>query len=159
MLFWDPSRQGQYHTQYPQVDSRVHYEDNQAILKKLERNHFHGSQSFANYGYASINGVWVDPDNPQGIVYALTEPKQLSPPEPLPNLAEGPLIMNAREEDLFYKEYVNDVVEGGDCEGDPRNLRISPSTFAQWAVGARFGDYYPSFVPVPKVSLLKIYLS
>lgn len=126
---------------------------NQATSGRLRRNHYSGSEGFANYGYTSINGKWVDPDSPGELFIALTMSEELSPTDPL-HLAKGPHVLSDEEADAFYQEYVTNLVEGEDCEGDPRSLRISPSTFAKWATGATSGDQYaPTYVEAPQVSV------
>jgi hypothetical protein len=105
-------------------------------------NHYSGNEGFANYGYTLINGVWVDPDGEGELYDALTNHEGVSPQQPLPALTKGPRVMDRDEEDEFYKAYAEDMLDEEDLEGDPRQLRISPATFAQWAVGAGAGDRY-----------------
>lgn len=50
--------------------------------------------------------------------------------------------MTPKEKEEFYREYVNDVTDEKDNEGDPRLFRISPKTFEAWATGAAVGDSY-----------------
>jgi hypothetical protein len=61
--------------------------------------------------------------------------------------------MTGEEENEFYRGYLAEVGENEDYEGDPRNLRISPATFAQWATGATQGDWYEKKEAPPDVSV------
>jgi hypothetical protein len=60
--------------------------------------------------------------------------------------------MTPGEEDEFYRGFRQDCLETGDFDGDPRALRISPSTFARWAIGAVRGDSYVEAEPIPDAS-------
>lgn len=61
--------------------------------------------------------------------------------------------MSAEEQEEFYKDFMADVSDENDGEGDPRAWRISPSTFVQWATGAVAGDQYEEAVMQTPVSL------
>lgn len=117
-------------------------------------NHYSGDNGFGNYGYILVNGVWVDPENEGELYDALTHPGKAPPSQHLPALSKGPRIMTPSEENGFYQAFMDDMEgdEADDREGDPRYLRISPATFAQWAVGARIGDRYSSKVLPVEVS-------
>ena len=65
----------------------------------------------------------------------------MQPKQHLPGLSKGPRIMDRNEEDEFYQGYVEELALD-DLEQDPRQWRISPATFSQWAAGAVTGDLY-----------------
>lgn len=161
LIFWHPYHGIQNHThQSPEPDrttsNSASHQNDLANQMRLRRNHYSGSQGLANYGYVFINGQWVDPDSSGEVFLALTNTGPPAP-DPLRDLTKGPRIMSDLVSDVFYKEYTAELVEGGDCEGDPRSLRISPTTFAQWAIGCSAGDHYTStYVPVPQVCQLSI---
>lgn len=111
------------------------------LHRLLINNHYSGPYGLANYGYAFVNGKWVDPDSSGELLDALTcSTKSLEPR--LPGLSPRPHIMTGEEENEFYRAYLAEVSENDDYEGDPRHLRISPATFARWANGATQGDRY-----------------
>lgn len=126
-----------------------------------DANHYRGDMVWANFGYLSYHGRWVDPDSQRELKaayegktaayhYRATNRVIDAPRQP------GPKLMLPGEEISFYEwfnEEVFDVGEDGDTEGDPRNLRITPETFAFWAQGAIKGNYYDQMVMEPEVSL------
>ena len=63
--------------------------------------------------------------------------------------------MTPEEREEFYREYVDDVTDEKDGEGDPRHFRISPRTFVAWAAGAAVGDSYDESSFEPTVNSLQ----
>jgi hypothetical protein len=128
---------------------------------KFALNHYTGDMVYANFGYVMIEGKWVDPES-EGALYKAymdcTEGHNATAAE-LPDFSRsrtsGPHIMTPEEEDRFYRDYVTDVTDETDGEGDPRALRISPATFARWATGAQKGDHYEEQAMSPEVCFLR----
>jgi hypothetical protein len=88
----------------------------------------------ADYGYLEVNGKWVDPDSERSIYNAFNGLSGEDSPE-IPELyrSSSPRILSEPQLSLeyaFFAKYVEDD------EGDPRDSRISPDTFAKWAEGA-----------------------
>lgn len=143
----------------------------QSFARYIEENpprfkpqHYKGEDGYGNYHYLKLNGDWIDPDSKAEVLGSFADPADPSQqrtrlpqpyamPQPphLPIGLSGPRIMELDEEDEFYKGFVQECVEGDDHEDDPRNLRISPSTFARWAVGAAKGDSYVETVFLTQV--------
>lgn len=119
-----------------------------------EIKHYVGKEGFGNYGYLLINNTWVDPDGQGECLDALRSESTELWPHAVPIIPDGPKIMTRDEEDKFYATYTKEVSCGGDNEGDPRYLRISPATFARWAEGATTGDSYISTEFPAPVSLI-----
>jgi hypothetical protein len=123
-------------------------------LLRLRPCRFTGESSFANYGYILINGKWVDPDS-QGAVFDALKNERPTSRSPKPPISiKAPCLMSLEQTGALYNEMCNgspNASHGGmdfigdfqdDFEPDPRLLRISPRTFARWAVGASQGDAY-----------------
>lgn len=111
---------------------------------------------WANFGYIKIRGRWVDPDSEGDVADAYNAEESGDDEAPyLPDLRKipdtGPRIMSPEEEDEFYHDYTSEVSDEGDGEGDPRLYRISPATFARWAVGCGNGERYEETPFVPGV--------
>jgi hypothetical protein len=126
-------------------------------LPSVGANHYKGDMVFANFGYYLAEGKWVDPESEGELFQAYMNPSSSSGAEPkLPDIHRfqdtGPRIMSLEEEDEFYKDFVADVSDEKDGEGDPRAWRITPATFAQWATGAVVGDQYEETVIQTPVS-------
>ncbi|KAF4628127.1 hypothetical protein G7Y89_g10027 [Cudoniella acicularis] len=126
--------------------------------KNLAPNHYKGEQVYANFGYVLVEGKWVDPES-EGELYKAYMNCTEGPNSKaeLPDLqrsrTSGPRVMNQEELDRFYRQYVEDVTDHTDGEGDPRFLRISPATFARWAAGAVKGEHYEEAVMQPQEKL------
>ncbi|KAH8687632.1 hypothetical protein BGZ60DRAFT_12180 [Tricladium varicosporioides] len=110
-------------------------------------NHYKGDMVFANFGYVNIEGKWVDPESEGELYRAYMNPTEGPNSKiPLPTLRQrldsGPRIMAPEEQLKFYNEYVMNVTDWVDAEGDPRMLRISPATFLRWAAGAVKGEHF-----------------
>ncbi|RDL40318.1 uncharacterized protein BP5553_00297 [Venustampulla echinocandica] len=109
----------------------------------IGKNHYKGDDVYANFGYVCINGKWVDPDS-EGELYkaymgSSDGPYAAAGLRDLRNSqAPGPRIMSAEEQEAFYKEMADD----DDGQGDHRDSRIDPATFARWAEGAAQADKY-----------------
>ncbi|KAE8444429.1 hypothetical protein EG329_000520 [Mollisiaceae sp. DMI_Dod_QoI] len=117
------------------------------------RNHYKGEMVYANFGYVqdADTKAWIDPDSAgllrdeyiQRIYIDGTEEKE---ERVLPDFQRseksGPRKITMEQQDEFYREYIEYVHDDVDAEGDPRNYRISPATFARWAAGAQSGDHY-----------------
>jgi hypothetical protein len=174
MYFWDPltvatdflpysqsatQNDSGYTSAGPHDDSYTDFRQFKSQqLPKFSGNHYQGKDVWSNFGYVRINEKWVDPES-QGQLY-----KAYYNPSGGPNSkAELPQLDDLRmrapkviatqaEEDTFYKEYVAYVEDELDGEGDPRQFRISPATFARWAAGATKGDMYESRKLKPSVS-------
>ncbi|KAK0100871.1 hypothetical protein ONS95_007317 [Cadophora gregata] len=121
-------------------------------------NHFKGNMVWSNFGYIKIRGRWVDPDCEGAVADAYNAYE--SGDDEAPYLADlqkrpdtGPRIMSLEEQDEFYSQYTEEVSDEGDGEGDPRLYRITPATFARWAVGSGTGERYEekAFMPAPKL--------
>ena len=119
------------------------------------KNHYKGEKVWANFGYYMADGTWVDPESEKELYNAyMKHSSEQRGSYDLPDIIihrdRGPRIMSAQEEDVFYKEYAADVLDDIDGEGDPRDWRITPKTFAQWASGASTGErYQESVIKVP----------
>jgi len=123
---------------------------------RIGMNHYKGDMVYGNFGYFLVGDKWVDPESEGALHNAYMNGSCEEDPN-LPDFqrfrTSGPHIMNPQEEDKFYQGYVDDVTDDKDGEGDPRCLRISPTTFARWASGAAKGDRYEEAVPKPPVRL------
>ena len=85
-----------------------------------------------------INGCWVDPDSKKELDDASSSRAPNVPKLPV-GIEPVPLLY----EDQIYRDFMVEVqAEGGDGEGDPRAMYITPATFARWAAGASKGDRY-----------------
>jgi hypothetical protein len=118
------------------------------------KNHYKGEDVYANFGYFKVDNDWVDPESENALYDAYMTSSQHGQEHPdVPNLYRsqslGPRVMTPEEREEFYREYVDDVTDEKDGEGDPRHFRISPRTFVAWAAGAAVGDSYEesSFEP------------
>jgi hypothetical protein len=123
---------------------------------RFKPNHYSGAAGFANYGYVLINGKWVDPDSEGEVFDAIKSHANFSQSQNVPIKLTAPSFMDPDQARLFYQNLFNETAyleprSGGcdfrgdfmeDNEGDSRVLRISPATFARWAVGAGRGDSY-----------------
>lgn len=121
------------------------------------KNHYKGDMVWANFGYYLAEGKWVDPESEGELFDAYMN--QPGPPRTKPNLPDaprsqdhGPHIIPLHEQEEFYRDYVADVTDEFDDEGDPRNTRIDPETFARWASGAVVGETYEKDVMKTPVS-------
>lgn len=90
---------------------------------------YKGDQGLANHGYIPINELWADPDSMRDVSQALHGVQPIDDGD-LPAQTRGPRVLTLEEQDKEY-EYFMDYVS--DDEGDPRDNRISPETFAAWA--------------------------
>ncbi|CZR52777.1 uncharacterized protein PAC_02654 [Phialocephala subalpina] len=123
-------------------------------LAMIGKNHHKGDMVYDNFGYVRdlSTSALVDPDTTRGML-----PDEYSPQSHLGNAEEGkggvlpdirqsqnlgPRLMAPREMEAFYEEFVNDVQDHVDAEGDPRNFRITPTIFEKWAYGAQRGESY-----------------
>ena len=125
------------------------------------KNHYKGDMVWANFGYYLAEGKWVDPESEGELFAAYMNPPSSHMVEPnLPDLPRrrdhGPCILTPQEQDQFYQEFVEDVTDEHDSEGDPRAWRITPETFAQWAAGAAAGDQYEETLMKTPASLDKL---
>jgi hypothetical protein len=122
------------------------------------RNHYKGDMVYANFGYFLVDGKWVDPESEGALFDAYIGRSNDSNPE-LPHLNRsrdsGSYVMKQEEQDEFYREFVEDVTDEIDGEGDPRVYRITPAIFARWATGAVEGEKFEETVMEPQV---RIYL-
>ncbi|KUJ13287.1 uncharacterized protein LY89DRAFT_155756 [Mollisia scopiformis] len=117
------------------------------------KNHYKGDYVYANFGYVRDEDTmeWFDPESSQPlkdkyISYRREGPIEEVDGKHIPDFKRSerifPRIMSTEEQEHFYDEYLQYVHDDVDAEGDPRDLRITPATFAQWAVGARKGKAY-----------------
>lgn len=125
------------------------------------KNHYKGDMVWANFGYYLAEGKWVDPESEEELFAAYMNPPSSQMVEPnlldLPRRRDhGPCILTPQEQDQFYQEFVEDVTDEHDSEGDPRAWRITPETFAQWAAGAAAGDQYEETLMKTLASLDKL---
>lgn len=96
------------------------------------------SEAFEYFGLLQINGKWVDPDSEKAIYEALKGRSDVTNPLlPGMNFSSGPYILSKSEQSIVYAQFVGDK---DDNEGDPREFRISPETFAIWAEGTVKGQ-------------------
>ena len=111
------------------------------------KNHYKGDKVWGNFGYYLADGTWVDPESEGELYHAYMKPSSGRQGEnylldiTIPRDG-GPRVMSAQEQDVFYKDFAAYVFDDEDGEGDPRNWRITPETFAQWASGASAGERY-----------------
>ncbi len=165
MLFWDPIEEpedqlqprSQPHRSVKKLAIQNTYEDHIRVNPPtVGKNHYKGDMVWANFGYVMINNRWVDPDSEGAVADALNNRKYNFNEEPdTPNFKHfndlGPKIMTPEQEDNFYQVYVEDVTDEQDGEGDPRQYRISPANFVQWADGATPGEQYHEEPSLPGV--------
>jgi hypothetical protein len=160
--FLPPALHGGNHQPGKEQQSQLTY--NEYIRQNppaIGSNHYKGDMVWANFGYYLAKGKWVDPES-EGELYDA----YMNPPIPygagpyLPDIPifpdHGPRILIDQELDEVYHDFAADVFDEHDAEGDPRNWRISPETFAQWAVGAVTGDRYEEAVIRTPVSARKL---
>ncbi|KAH7357019.1 hypothetical protein BKA65DRAFT_219461 [Rhexocercosporidium sp. MPI-PUGE-AT-0058] len=167
-FFWDPvDEQPRLEIPFVPFDpykpppSNITYQEHlRQFPPSVGTNHYKGKMVWANFGYIKIRGRWVDPDSEGDIADAYNayasgddEAPYLPDLQKIPDL--GPRIMGPEEESEFYPEYTAEVSDESDGEGDPRLYRITPATFARWAVGCGSGERYEErqFVPGPKLPL------
>ncbi|KAG9233916.1 hypothetical protein BJ875DRAFT_510899 [Amylocarpus encephaloides] len=122
------------------------------------QNHYKGKMVYQNFGYLPIADKWADPDSECELFKAYINPTDgPNTKAELPDLDNsrdrGPRIMSLEEQDEFYKGYVEEVEDDVDGEGDPRNYRIDPATFARWAEGAVRGDRFEEKIMEPQKKL------
>ena len=114
---------------------------------KLPPSHYWKDRIWANFGYLSCNGSWVDPEcerelsaahrgkmesyHYKATLSAVGYPRRI-----------GPEAIPIHQQDDLYGWYVEEVSDDIDSEGDPRALRITPEIFAFWAQGAIEGNPY-----------------
>lgn len=149
-----------FHLPSPKMDSQIYKE----YIKNhpprcIAPNHYKGDMVFANFGYVNIEGKWVDPESEGELYKAYMNPTEGSNSKiPLPTLRQrsdsGPRIMTPEEQLKFYNEYVMDITDWVDAEGDPRMLRITPATFLRWATGAVKGEHFEETLLAPQVCAL-----
>ncbi|KAH6721970.1 hypothetical protein BKA61DRAFT_729394 [Leptodontidium sp. MPI-SDFR-AT-0119] len=165
-FFWDPIDE-QPRVEIPYIPfnprnpppSNITYQEHlRQFPPRIGTNHYKSDMVWANFGYIKIRGRWVDPDSEGDVADAYNAEESGDDEAPyLPDLRKipdtGPRIMSPEEEDEFYHDYTSEVSDEGDGEGDPRLYRISPATFARWAVGCGNGERYEEtpFVPGPKL--------
>lgn len=155
MFFWDPlvSAQLQPLQELPPALNRGAYRPRRSPQEEQARdmyikenlpaigtNHYKGDKVFANFGYYPIDGNWADPDS-EGELNDIYKNGISS--QSLPHT--GPPrddIMTPEEQDTMYRDFVEEVTDEEDGEGDPRLWRISGATFLQWATGAAVGDRF-----------------
>lgn len=164
-FFWDPiDEQPRVDIPYAPFDPFKPEPSNVTYQKHLRQfppsigiNHYKGDMVWANFGYIKIRGRWVDPDS-EGEVFDAYNASESGDDE-VPHLPDlhnkpdtGPKVMSQEEEDAFYEKYNEEVSDEEDGEGDPRQYRISPATFARWAVSCGSGERYEEKPFVPGVS-------
>ncbi|KAH7407398.1 hypothetical protein BKA64DRAFT_666481 [Cadophora sp. MPI-SDFR-AT-0126] len=165
-FFWDPIDQ-QPRLEIPSVlydpfkplPSNVTFKEHlNESPASVGTNHCKGNMVWSNFGYIKIRGRWVDPDGEGEVADAYNAYESGDNEAPyLPDLHKsldsGPRIMNLEEQDEFYSQYTEEVSDEEDGEGDPRFYRITPATFARWAVGSGTGERYEEkpFIPGPKL--------
>ncbi|KAJ5038075.1 uncharacterized protein L3040_006946 [Drepanopeziza brunnea f. sp. 'multigermtubi'] len=148
---------------YAPTEKQTTYAEHIRETKLPVMKHYSGEQVNENWGLLKIGDKWADPDSEYDLYRAIqlhehgidlykpaSRPLNFEPEpeyEP-PRMDNGPRIMTPEEEDEFYKGYVEEVTDEVDAEGDPRQYRISPATFAQWAAGAGRGDRYVVETPI-----------
>ncbi|KAE9375744.1 hypothetical protein N431DRAFT_334045 [Stipitochalara longipes BDJ] len=146
-------------TYQPRRDERPQLTYNEFISQHpptVGKNHYKGDMVWANFGYYLVDGKWVDPESEGELYNAYMKPSgnqraELDFPDIARSRDDGPRIMSAQEQDMFYKEFAADVFDEFDGEGDPRAWRVTPETFAQWASGASTGDRYEeSIIKAPE---------
>jgi hypothetical protein len=91
------------------------------------------SGDFGTFGFLKVNENWVDPDS-EAAIYGASNGRAVASPPILPGVSSSysPYILSQAEQDIIYGKFVDDE---DDDEGDPRNSRISPRTFAMLAEG------------------------
>jgi hypothetical protein len=135
-------------------------------------NLYSGKEIFANFGYLRVNKIWVDPDSEGQLhnayvkggidaeaayqTYVGDGTKQTGPYAFQKPRTDANGIIIPDDLDLFYNDFVGFVDDDMDGEGDPRNYRISPQTFARWAVGAKFPEPYEDTFVAPSVRELPL---
>jgi hypothetical protein len=108
---------------------------------------------FEAFGFLKVNGNWIDPDSEAAIYSATNDHSDISNPIlPTVHSSFGPYILSQSEQDVVYGEFVDDEDDG---EGDPRDGRISPETFAMLAEGVVKLDL-PQYEVVKPVSKTQI---
>lgn len=133
------------------------WNNSKMLSPKLPPNHYWKDMVWANFGYLSYNGCWVDPEcerelsaaykgkmesyHYKATLSAVGYPRRI-----------GPEAIPLHQQDEFYEWYVEEVSDEVDSEGDPRALRITPETFAFWAQGAIEGNPYEHKVMKRQVS-------
>ncbi|KAI9049847.1 hypothetical protein LZ554_005997 [Drepanopeziza brunnea f. sp. 'monogermtubi'] len=148
---------------YAPTEKQTTYAEHVRETRLPAMKHYSGEQVNENWGLLKIGDKWADPDSEYDLYRAIqlhehgidmykppSRPLNFEPEpeyEP-PRMDNGPRIMTPEEEHEFYKGYVEEVTDDVDGEGDPRQYRISPATFAQWAAGAGRGDRYVIETPI-----------
>lgn len=113
-------------------------------------NHYHDEEVYANFGFLKINGHWADPDSHRTLHSALLGEAGLEFKLP-GSSSTGPRIMEEHELDAYYDWLVEELHEGEDDEGDPRDMRISPETFRIWAADVEVADKFCAELIGPQV--------
>jgi hypothetical protein len=143
----------------PSVTLEEHLRQNPPSVGK---NHYKGEDVYANFGYFKVDNDWVDPESEHALYNAYMASSQHGQEHPdVLNLyrsqSSGPRVMTPEEKEEFYREYVDDVTDEKDGEGDPRFFRISPKTFVALAAGAAVGDSYEESNFEPTVILSNLH--
>lgn len=111
--------------------------DHAANPHQLRSNRYHGSQSFANYGWVNINEQWVDPDGEADVDSAWRgiftyEASKVTFPEGV----RSARVLSDTELKVLYKDFEDFV---SDDEGNPDLNHITPEDFIAMARGAKKG--------------------
>jgi hypothetical protein len=135
------------------------FSDSSDHPQTLAPNHYKGEDIWSNFGYVKINGHWVDPESERELSAAYKGDKDAKhyagTLSVINRPRSGPRVLDAKELRSLYDWYAEEVSLGtdADTEGDPRDLRITPATFAFWAQGAKKGEHYERHIIEPQVSL------
>jgi hypothetical protein len=136
------------------------FSDSSDHPQTLAPNHYKGEDVWSNFGYVKINGHWVDPESERELSAAYKRDKDAKHYTGTLSVINRPRscprVMDPEELRSFYDWYAEEVSLGADAdtEGDPRDLRVTPATFAFWAQGAKRGEHYERHVIEPQVRLV-----
>ncbi|OBT69823.1 hypothetical protein VE03_00766 [Pseudogymnoascus sp. 23342-1-I1] len=99
------------------------------------------SERLVQIGYVKINGKVTDPDSKTDVINALNGVPGFPPRVPGFNDPLLSNVMNNKELDEYYTQFLHDVDNKEDPErdneGNPLDNRIAPITFLKWAAGAQ----------------------
>lgn len=113
-------------------------------------NHYHGSQSLANYGWININEQWVDPDGEGDVDNAwkgiLTYDASKAA---FPEAVQSARVLPDTELKGLYGAFEDFV---SDDEGKPEQNHITPEAFMTMAGGAKKGFHHELVMPQFSVS-------
>jgi hypothetical protein len=123
-------------------------------LGKISLSPLRSDQALEDCGCLEVNGGWAYPGSERSIYNAYNSISSKNGPETSELHLSSPCILSEAQLSLEYTLFAMYVDDG---EGDPRDSRISPDTFAKWAEGAVESGHagHIDLIPEPVSGLLR----